>query len=51
MTGAFADKTIVVTGSGKQKGLGQGILKTFARAARRWRQSPATCRTRINAAP
>ncbi len=26
----FADKTIVVTGSGKQKGLGQGILRRFA---------------------
>jgi meso-butanediol dehydrogenase/(S,S)-butanediol dehydrogenase/diacetyl reductase len=26
----FAGKTIVVTGSGKQKGLGQGILKRFA---------------------
>jgi meso-butanediol dehydrogenase / (S,S)-butanediol dehydrogenase / diacetyl reductase len=26
----FADKTIVVTGSGKQKGLGQGILQRFA---------------------
>jgi meso-butanediol dehydrogenase / (S,S)-butanediol dehydrogenase / diacetyl reductase len=26
----FAGKTIVVTGSGKQKGLGQGILQRFA---------------------
>jgi NAD(P)-dependent dehydrogenase (short-subunit alcohol dehydrogenase family) len=26
----FADKTIIVTGSGKQKGLGQGILQRFA---------------------
>ena len=26
----FAGKTIVVTGSGKQKGLGQGILQAFA---------------------
>jgi meso-butanediol dehydrogenase / (S,S)-butanediol dehydrogenase / diacetyl reductase len=26
----FKDKTIVVTGSGKQKGLGQGILQRFA---------------------
>jgi meso-butanediol dehydrogenase / (S,S)-butanediol dehydrogenase / diacetyl reductase len=26
----FRDKTIVVTGSGKQKGLGQGILQRFA---------------------
>ncbi|MEQ8411715.1 MAG: SDR family NAD(P)-dependent oxidoreductase [Erythrobacter sp.] len=26
----FAGKTIVVTGSGKQKGLGQGILRAFA---------------------
>jgi meso-butanediol dehydrogenase/(S,S)-butanediol dehydrogenase/diacetyl reductase len=32
MTGAFAGKTIVVTGSGKQKGLGQGILQAFADA-------------------
>jgi len=30
MSGAFAGKTIVVTGSGKQKGLGQGILQAFA---------------------
>ncbi|VWX59754.1 SDR family NAD(P)-dependent oxidoreductase [Sphingorhabdus sp. 109] len=28
--GRFAGKTIVVTGSGKQKGLGQGILQRFA---------------------
>lgn len=28
--GKFAGKTIVVTGSGKQKGLGQGILQAFA---------------------
>ena len=28
--GRFAGKTIVVTGSGKQKGLGQGILQAFA---------------------
>ncbi|GIX19070.1 SDR family NAD(P)-dependent oxidoreductase [Erythrobacter cryptus] len=28
--GAFAGKTIVVTGSGKHKGLGQGILQAFA---------------------
>lgn len=28
--GRFAGKTIVVTGSGKQKGLGQGILRRFA---------------------
>lgn len=28
--GAFADKTIIVTGSGKHKGLGQGILQAFA---------------------
>lgn len=28
--GRFADKTIVVTGSGKEKGLGQGILRRFA---------------------
>jgi meso-butanediol dehydrogenase / (S,S)-butanediol dehydrogenase / diacetyl reductase len=26
----FADKTIIVTGSGKEKGLGQGILRRFA---------------------
>lgn len=32
MSGAFAGKTIVVTGSGKQKGLGQGILQAFAEA-------------------
>jgi meso-butanediol dehydrogenase/(S,S)-butanediol dehydrogenase/diacetyl reductase len=32
MTDAFAGKTIVVTGSGKEKGLGQGILKAFADA-------------------
>lgn len=32
MAGAFAGKTIVVTGSGKQKGLGQGILQAFADA-------------------
>lgn len=30
MTGRFAGKTIVVTGSGKQKGLGQAILQRFA---------------------
>ncbi|MFN4038102.1 MAG: SDR family NAD(P)-dependent oxidoreductase [Erythrobacter sp.] len=30
MAGAFADKTIIVTGSGKHKGLGQGILQAFA---------------------
>lgn len=30
MTGRFAGKTIVVTGSGKEKGLGQGILQRFA---------------------
>ena len=30
MAGAFAGKTVVVTGSGKQKGLGQGILQAFA---------------------
>ncbi|MEO9599450.1 SDR family NAD(P)-dependent oxidoreductase [Parasphingorhabdus sp.] len=30
MSGKFAGKTIVVTGSGKQKGLGQGILQRFA---------------------
>ena len=28
--GKFTGKTIVVTGSGKDKGLGQGILKAFA---------------------
>jgi len=28
--GKFAGKTIIVTGSGKQKGLGQGILQAFA---------------------
>ncbi len=28
--GAFTGKTIIVTGSGKQKGLGQGILQAFA---------------------
>ncbi|MEM6908169.1 MAG: SDR family NAD(P)-dependent oxidoreductase [Pseudomonadota bacterium] len=28
--GAFSGKTIVVTGSGKEKGLGQGILQAFA---------------------
>lgn len=28
--GKFAGKTVVVTGSGKQKGLGQGILQAFA---------------------
>lgn len=28
--GRFAGKTIVVTGSGKEKGLGQGILRRFA---------------------
>ena len=28
--GRFAGKTVVVTGSGKQKGLGQGILQAFA---------------------
>lgn len=32
MAGTFAGKTIVVTGSGKQKGLGQGILQAFADA-------------------
>ncbi|MCX9147979.1 SDR family NAD(P)-dependent oxidoreductase [Erythrobacter sp. WG] len=32
MAGAFAGKTIVVTGSGKHKGLGQGILQAFADA-------------------
>ena len=26
----FAGKTIVVTGSGREKGLGQGILQRFA---------------------
>lgn len=30
MSGAFAGRTIVVTGSGKHKGLGQGILQAFA---------------------
>ena len=30
MSGKFAGKTIVVTGSGKEKGLGQGILQRFA---------------------
>ena len=30
MSGRFAGKTIVVTGSGKDKGLGQGILGRFA---------------------
>ncbi|MEO9634576.1 MAG: SDR family NAD(P)-dependent oxidoreductase [Parasphingorhabdus sp.] len=30
MSGKFAGKTVVVTGSGKQKGLGQGILQRFA---------------------
>lgn len=30
MAGRFAGKTVVVTGSGKQKGLGQGILQRFA---------------------
>ena len=28
--GKFAGKTVIVTGSGKQKGLGQGILQAFA---------------------
>ena len=28
--GKFSGKTIIVTGSGKQKGLGQGILQAFA---------------------
>ncbi|MEP2735988.1 MAG: SDR family NAD(P)-dependent oxidoreductase [Erythrobacter sp.] len=28
--GKYSDKTIVVTGSGKEKGLGQGILQAFA---------------------
>lgn len=32
MTGSFAGKTIIVTGSGKHKGLGQGILQAFADA-------------------
>jgi meso-butanediol dehydrogenase/(S,S)-butanediol dehydrogenase/diacetyl reductase len=32
MSSAYAGKTIVVTGSGKQKGLGQGILQAFADA-------------------
>ncbi|QJB69476.1 SDR family NAD(P)-dependent oxidoreductase [Parasphingorhabdus halotolerans] len=30
MAGKFDGKTIVVTGSGKEKGLGQGILQRFA---------------------
>ncbi|WOE75386.1 SDR family NAD(P)-dependent oxidoreductase [Alterisphingorhabdus coralli] len=30
MSGRFADKTIVATGSGKEKGLGQGVLQRFA---------------------
>ena len=30
MSGRFKDKTVVVTGSGKEKGLGQGILQRFA---------------------
>ncbi len=30
MAGKFSGKTVVVTGSGKQKGLGQGILQAFA---------------------
>ena len=30
MAGRFSGKTIVVTGSGKQKGLGQAILQRFA---------------------
>ena len=30
MAGRYAGKTIVVTGSGKQKGLGQAILQRFA---------------------
>ncbi len=30
MSGRFAGKTIVVTGSGREKGLGQGILQRFA---------------------
>lgn len=30
MVGAFSGRTIVVTGSGKHKGLGQGILQAFA---------------------
>ncbi|NRD89644.1 oxidoreductase [Sphingopyxis sp. BSNA05] len=30
MSGRYAGKTVVVTGSGKQKGLGQGILQRFA---------------------
>tara|TARA_R110001599_G_scaffold89493_3_gene236806 strand:+ start:26402 stop:27202 length:801 start_codon:yes stop_codon:yes gene_type:complete len=30
MAGRFEGKTVVVTGSGKQKGLGQGILQRFA---------------------
>jgi meso-butanediol dehydrogenase/(S,S)-butanediol dehydrogenase/diacetyl reductase len=32
MKGSFAGKTIVVTGSGKHNGLGQGILQAFADA-------------------
>ena len=28
--GRFAGKAVVVTGSGRQKGLGQGILQAFA---------------------
>ena len=30
MAGRYSGKTIIVTGSGKQKGLGQGILQAFA---------------------
>ena len=30
MSGRYAGKTIVVTGSGRQKGLGQAILQRFA---------------------
>lgn len=30
MAGKFAGKTVVVTGSGKHKGLGQGVLQAFA---------------------
>lgn len=30
MAGRFAGKTVIVTGSGKQQGLGQGILQHFA---------------------
>ena len=30
MAGKYAGKTVVVTGSGKEKGLGQGILQAFA---------------------